>query len=132
MVTYGDGVSDIDVSGLVKFHKKQKTIGTITGIHPKFKFGIVKTDSNNLVTKFDEKPVLNSLVNGGYMVFDSRVFKYLQKGETEHPALKRLAKEKQLSVYKHMGFWYGIDTHKEFKELNSIWETKNPPWKIWK
>lgn len=132
MVTYGDGVSDIDLKALIKFHKKQKSAGTITGIHPKFKFGIVNANKNNLVTKFDEKPVLNSWVNGGYMVFDKRVFNYLREGETEHPALQRMAKDKKLSIYKHSGFWYAIDTHKEFVALNKIWKSKNPPWKIWK
>lgn len=132
MVTYGDGVSDIDISGLVKFHKKQKTVGTITGIHPKFKFGIVKVGKNDLITNFDEKPVLNSWVNGGYMVFNTKVFKYLREKETEHPALKRMAKDRQLSIYKHTGFWYAIDTHKEYAALNKIWKSKYPPWKIWK
>ncbi len=132
MVTYGDGVSDINLADLVKFHKKQKTIGTITGVHPRSKFGMVETDKDGLVNNFSEKPVMNDWVNGGYMIFDKRFFKYLRPGEIEHPALKRLSKEKQLSLYKHDGFWYAIDTYKEYEDLNKMWSEENPPWKTWK
>lgn len=132
MVTYGDGVSDLDLDKLVKFHKKQKTIGTIIGIHPRSKFGMVHAGRrNSLVTSFTEKPVLNDWVNGGYMVFDKRAFVYFRSGETEHPALKRLAKQKQLSLFRHSGFWYAVDTHKEYEELNKIWASGNAPWKVW-
>jgi len=132
MVTYGDGVSDINIDALVKFHKKQKTIGTLTGIHPKFKFGAVKIDDNNLVTDFSEKPVLQDWVNGGYMIFDKRYFKYQKPGELEHAALKRLSNINQLSLYKHEGFWFAVDTNKEYEELNKIWKGGKAPWKIWK
>ena len=132
MVTYGDGVSNINLKKLLAFHKSQKTIGTITGIHPRSKYGLVKVNSHNLVKEFEEKPVLSDWVNGGYMVFDHRVFKYLKSGETEHPALKRLAKTNELSLYKHGGFWYAVDTNKELEELNSIWKSGNAPWKLWR
>lgn len=133
MVTYGDGVSDIDIDKLYKFHKKQKTIGTITGIHPRSKFGMVQTKRiSTLVTGFTEKPVLNDWVNGGYMVFDKRFFQYLRPRETEHPALSCLAKEKQLSLFKHNGFWFSVDTNKEYEELNKIWANGKAPWKVWK
>ncbi len=133
MVTYGDGVSDIDITELVRFHKNQKTIGTITGIHPRFKFGVVQIeDKNCLVREFSEKPMLNDWVNGGYMIFDKRYFEYQKSGELEHAALKRLANIKQLSLYKHTGFWYAVDTNKEYEELNKIWRAPNPPWKVWK
>lgn len=131
MVTYGDGVTDLNISELVKFHKKQKTIGTITGVHPRSKFGVVHSDNNNLVREFSEKPVLNDWVNGGYMVFDKRFFQYLKPGETEHPALKKLAEEKQLSLFKHEGFWFCMDTYKEVEDLNKLWNLDNPPWKVW-
>lgn len=131
MVTYGDGVTDLDINDLVKFHKKQKTIGTIIGIHPRSKFGVVHLDNNNLVREFSEKPVLNDWVNGGYMVFDKRFFQYLKPGETEHPALKKLAKEKQLSLFRHEGFWFCMDTYKEVEDLNKMWHLDKPPWKVW-
>jgi len=130
MVTYGDGVTNLNIKKLVNFHIKQKTMGTITGVHPRSKFGLVKVSDNNLVTKFVEKPVLSEYVNGGYMVFNQQVFEYLKPGETEHPALVRLSQQKQLSLYNHNGFWTAIDTYKELEELNKIWQ-ENPPWKVW-
>ena len=131
MVTYGDGVTDLNIKDVLKFHQKQKTVGTITGVHPRSKYGLVKMDKNSLVTGFEEKPVLADWVNGGYMVFNKSFFNYLEVGQTEHPALKKLAKEKKLSIYKHDGFWYSVDTFKELDDLNKIWEG-DKPWKVWK
>jgi glucose-1-phosphate cytidylyltransferase len=131
MVTYGDGVTDLNIASLVEFHKKQNTIGTITGVHPRSKYGLVKITGNNLVKKFQEKPVLSDWVNGGYMIFDKQIFQYLHLGETEHPALVQLAREQQLSIYKHEGFWYSIDTNKELEDLTALWNKGNAPWSIW-
>jgi glucose-1-phosphate cytidylyltransferase len=132
MVTYGDGVTDVDMQQLVKFHKKQKTIGTITGINPSSKFGVLDIDEENHVTSFNEKPVMNVWINGGYMVFDKRFFDYINPGEIEHEALKRLSAKKELSVYKHKGFWQCMDTYKEVEDLNKLWNQEKPPWKVWK
>jgi len=132
MVTYGDGVSDIDIKKLLNFHKKQKVIGTITGVHPRSKFGIVIVNKNNIVREFSEKPVLNDWINGGYMVFNKEFFNYLRKGETEHPSLKRLTEKGKLSLYKHNGFWACMDTNKELIDLNNWWKQEKPPWKKWK
>ena len=132
MVTYGDGVTNLDIDALVKFHKKQKTIGTITLVHPRSKYGLVRINQKNLVDDFIEKPVLSDWVNGGYMVFDKRIFDYLKPDETEHPALIKLSKEKQLSANKHDGFWFCMDTYKEVEDLNKIWASKKVPWKVWK
>ncbi len=132
MVTYGDGVADINIRELVRFHKLQKTIGTITGVHPRSKFGLVNIDEKGYVQGFEEKPVLSEWVNGGFMVFDKKFFEYIKPGEMEHPAMKRLAKEKQLSLYKHDGFWYAVDTNKELEDLNKLWNSEKPPWKVWK
>ncbi len=131
MVTYGDGVTDLSIDKLVKFHKKQKTIGTISGVHPISKFGLVKVNNDNSVINFVEKPQLPDWVNGGFMVFDKRFFNYLKPGEMEHPAFHRLVKEKQLSLYKHDGFWIAVDTYRELEELNKIWNTGKAPWKMW-
>lgn len=131
MVTYGDGVSDINIKKLIDFHKKQQTIGTITGIHPHSRFGSIMVDGKNLISEFSEKPVMNDWINGGYMVFKRKFFKYIREGEMEHPALVRIVKEKQLSVFKHEGFWYAVDTYKELEDLNNMWNSKTPPWKIW-
>lgn len=132
MVTYGDSVTNLDIRELVKFHKKQKTIGTITGVHPHSKFGMLKVGKNSLIKEFSEKPVTKDWVNGGFMVFDKRFFSYIRPGETEHPALRRLAKERQLSIYRHSGFWFTLDTYKEYEEIKTIWNSGNPPWKVWK
>lgn len=132
MVTYGDGVANINIKDLVRFHKKQKTIGTITGVHPRSKYGLVNTDDTCHVTGFQEKPMLSDWVNGGFMVFDKRVFDYIQPGEMEHPALQRLADQGQLSLYKHDEHWYCIDTYKELEDLNKMWKEGDAPWKMWK
>lgn len=132
MLTYGDGVSDIDIQKLVAFHKRQGTIGTVTGVHPRSRFGMMLVDKNRLVKQFSEKPVQNDWVNGGYMIFDKRFFNYLKSGETEHPALVRLTKKGQLSLYPHDGFWFAVDTYKELEMLNQMWQEGNAPWKIWK
>ena len=131
MVTYGDGVSNLDIKNLVKFHKNQKTTGTITGVHPRSKYGVLKTNKEGLVKSFAQKPILKDLINGGFMIFDKKVFDYIEPGEVEYIALQRLAKEKQLSLYKHDGFWHCMDTYKDYLNLNKMWETK-PEWKVWK
>lgn len=130
MVTYGDGVGNLDIEKLIKFHKKQRTIGTITGVNPESKYGWMKINNKNIVNKFAEKPVLLDRVNGGFMVFKKRFFDFLKPGETEHPALSRLAEKSQLSVYLHNGSWYAMDTYRDVDNLNKIWQT-SPKWKIW-
>lgn len=130
MVTYGDGVTDLNIKKLVNFHLKQNTIGTISGVHPRSKFGLVKVGTKNLVKSFIEKPVLSEYVNGGFMVFKKEAFNYFRPNEIEHSALVRLSKNKQLSLYYHDGFWFCMDTYKEMEELNKIWKD-NPPWKVW-
>lgn len=131
MVTYGDGVSDINISELVKYHKKHGNIGTITGVHPRSKYGLLKIDRESIVQKFVEKPVLTEWTSGGFMVFKREFFSYLRKCEFEHLALKRLIKKKQLSVYVHNGFWHSMDTYPDVDNLNKLW-LENPSWKVWK
>lgn len=131
MVTYGDGVGDINIHDLVNFHKKQGTIGTVTGVHPRSRYGLLTKKNNNVVKSFVEKPVLNEWVNGGFMVFKKELFKYLKPGETEHEALKRLVKKQKLSLYVHHGFWHSMDTYPDVDSLNNMWKD-NPKWKVWK
>lgn len=128
MVTYGDGVSDVDLAKVYKFHKDRNRIGTITAVHPRTKYGLVKIDRSNYAKEFVEKPVLADWVNGGFMFFSQEFFDYLKAGKTEHPALQALAKKKQLNVFRHPGFWFAIDTYKELKELNDIWNSGHAPW----
>ena len=130
MVTYGDGVSDIHIKKLVEFHKKQNTIGTITGVHPRSKYGLLSTGTNGVITSFTEKPVLTEWINGGFMVFKKDVFDYLKPGEYEHAMLKRLVSQRQLSLYIHKGFWHCMDTYPDVDSLNMLW-TEDPKWKVW-
>ncbi len=131
MVTYGDGVADVDIQKLVKFHKKHKLIGTVTGVHPRSKYGLLTIDKNHVVQGFLEKPVLTEWVNGGFMIFKKKFFSYLRKGEFEHPAIKRLINNKQLSVFIHNGFWHSMDTYPDVDNLNKLWKD-DPRWKVWK
>lgn len=130
MLTYGDGVSDLDINKLIDFHRKQKTIGTVTGVHPHSKYGLIKVDEkNNLVIDFEQKPLMYDYVSGGFMIFNKKVFDYFDEGPMENGLIK-LAKKNQLSIYKHEGFWKAMDTYREVEELNKLWEeTKN--WAIW-
>jgi UDP-glucuronate decarboxylase len=130
MVTYGDGIADIDIEKLVRFHRAHGKIGTISGVHPESRWGLVNSDQNQMVTEFAQKPMLYDYVNGGFMVFNKEIFDYIQPGEMIEDALMKLIPLNQLALYKHEGFWYGMDTHKDFLHLNSLWE-KNPKWKIW-
>lgn len=130
MVTYGDGVADIDIDKLIEFHKSRGKIATMTGVHPTSRWGLVNTDSDDLVTEFAQKPQLYDFVNGGFMVFNKEFFNYLKPGDMIEDALMRLISQKQVALYKHEGFWYGMDTYKDFLFLNDLWE-KDPKWKTW-
>jgi|SRR5581483_4432616 len=131
MVTYGDAVTNLNMKTLLQFHKRQKTLATITGVHPRSKYGLIKADGNNLVKVFKEKPVLSDWINGGYMVFNKKVFQYLKSETSEITLLADLAKKKQVSLFKHDDFWFAVDTYKELEDLNAIWNNSNPPWKVW-
>lgn len=131
MVTYGDGVTNLDIREVVKFHKKQKTIGTVTGVYPRSKYGLLRVGKSGKASKFTEKPVLKERVNGGFMVFKKDFFNFLKVGETEHPALQRLVKNNELSVYVYDGFWQAMDTYPDVDALNRMWE-EDPKWKVWK
>jgi glucose-1-phosphate cytidylyltransferase len=130
LVTYGDGVSDININKLVKFHKKNGLIGTVTGVHPKSRYGILSINGKKVAYSFKEKPLLMDWINGGFMVFNKTFFKYLRKGEYEHKALKRLIEKRQLDVYTHEGFWQSVDTYPDLDLLNNLWKEK-PKWKVW-
>ncbi len=131
MVTYGDGVANVDIGKLVKFHKSHGLIGTVTGVHPRSKYGLLTIDGNYTVQRFVEKPVLTEWVNGGFMVFKKQFFSYLNKGEFEHNAIKKLINERQLSVYVHDDFWHSMDTYPDVDNLNKLW-SEDPKWKVWK
>ena len=131
MVTYGDGVGDVDIKALVKFHNQKGKIGTITGVHPRSKYGLLTTNRRRIINKFIEKPVLRDWVNGGFMVFKRDFFNYIKEGEFEHQALKRLIRKGELSLYIHEGFWHSMDTYADVENLNKFWR-EGPKWKVWR
>ena len=132
-VTYGDGLSDIDISRLISFHKEKKVLATLTAIHPPERFGVLNL-SGDYVTEFHEKHSgMDSWIKGGFFVFEPGIFDYLQDDSTilEKTPLETLAKEKKLAAFKHNGFWYPMDTLRERKYLENLWESQKAPWKIW-
>ncbi|MGA8222569.1 MAG: glucose-1-phosphate cytidylyltransferase [Candidatus Acidiferrales bacterium] len=133
LLTYGDGVSNLDLKSLVEFHKSCGRLATVTAVRPPARFGGLIFDGD-LVVKFTEKPQIGEgWINGGFLVFEPGVFKYLANDNTslESDALERLAAEGQLAAYKHEGFWQCMDTLREKRLLESLWLTGNPPWKMW-
>lgn len=134
MFTYGDGVADIDINELTKTHKASGKIATVTAIIPKGRFGVMKLEDNS-VKEFKEKVSgEDSWISGGFFVADKRIFNYLDEDSTvlEQEPLKKLAKENQLGVYKHTGFWQPMDNMKEKEYLEGLWNSENAPWKLWK
>ena len=131
-VTYGDGLSDIDINNLVAFHKEKKSIDTLMAVHPPERFGLLSLNGDR-VTEFREKPNETTWVNGGFFVFEPEIFDYLQDDSTilERTPLETLAKENKLTAFKHNGFWYPMDTLRERKHLENLWESQKAPWKIW-
>jgi len=130
MVTYGDGVSDINIKELFAFHKQKGKIGTITGIKPGSKYGLLKMNEENTITEFVEKPILNDRINGGYIVFNKSIFKYLDNNMFEFTTFPELAKQQQLALFLHDGFWQCMDTYRDYLHLNKLWNTQKP-WKLW-
>jgi glucose-1-phosphate cytidylyltransferase len=140
MVTYGDGVSDIDISELINFHKNQKTLATITGVRPGNRFGFLNIDHEakkavdffqHKVTNTGKEESSKDYINGGFMVFDKEVLDMIAEDSMIESVFPVLAEQGQLSVYLHSGKWKCMDTHKEVEEMNEHW-TKDPFWKIWK
>ena len=131
MVTYGDGVADIDLKALLAFHKKQGTIGTVTVVTPTSQFGEVIIGEGEKVTEFREKPISDKWVNGGFFVFEPAFISYLREDDVlERAPLERLTAEGQLSAFRHTGFWQCMDTFKDAALLNDLW-AGGAPWKIW-
>ena len=131
MVTYGDGVADIDLKALLTFHKKQGTIGTVTVVTPPSQFGEVMIGEGEKVTEFREKPISDKWVNGGFFVFEPSFLSYVGKDDVlESAPLERLAADGELSAYRHTGFWQCMDTFKDTTLLNDLW-AGGAPWKVW-
>ena len=133
-VTYGDGLSDININNLISFHKEKKSLATLTAIHPPERFGVLSL-SGDYVSEFHEKHRgESSWINGGFFVFEPEVFDYLQDGDMtilERGPLETLSKEQKLTAFKHNGFWFPMDTLRDKRYLENLWNTKKAPWKVW-
>lgn len=134
MATYGDGVSNIDIRALHAFHNTKEAAhsiaGTITGVHPKSKYGLIKTNGD-LITEFKQKPVLQEYTNGGFMVFNASFLPYLKKGHMIEDAIIEATADGKLALYAHDSAWHSMDTYQDMEELNKQWNAGEAKWKTW-
>jgi glucose-1-phosphate cytidylyltransferase len=134
MITYGDGVCDVNLHDLLEFHRAQGRIATITAVRPPARFGGLIFDGDSIVVDFTEKPQIGEgWINGGFMVFEPEIFNYLKEDNNslEADALEHLASERQLAAYKHEGFWQCMDTLRDKRLLENLWQDGSAPWKVW-
>jgi glucose-1-phosphate cytidylyltransferase len=132
MMTYGDGVCDVNINELLEFHKKNKKLATLTAVHPPARFGHMHMDGE-LITQFNEKPqVETGWINGGFFVLESKVFDYIDGDETwfERDVLDKLAAKKELIAFKHANFWQCMDTMRDKRMLEDLWNSGKAPWKV--
>lgn len=134
MVTYGDGVADINIKELFNLHMARKKIGTITAVHPSSRFGELIIKGNKVVTFSEKTQTTKGFINGGFFVFNRKFFQYLTNKDDcslEREPLEKLSAQLQLSVYVHTGFWQCMDTQRELNLLTDLWERAKAPWKAW-
>ena len=133
MLTYGDGVSNVDINKLLAFHKNHGKLATVTAVVPSSRFGIVDTGQDGRVLQFVEKPKSENRASAGYFVFQREIFNYLSGDDCilEREPLERLAAEGQLMAWEHNGFFYAMDTYREYEYLNDLWQKNQAPWKVW-
>lgn len=136
MLTYGDGVADININDLVNFHKSHGKLATLTGIQTPGRFGNIEMDKGGIVEHFVEKPQGDGMwINGGFFVLEPGIFKYLEKDmdnvQWENKPLKEIANDGQLAAFKHHGFWKPMDALRDRIELEQLWNSGNAKWKIW-
>jgi glucose-1-phosphate cytidylyltransferase len=135
LLTYGDGLSNIDINASIAAHKASAKICTISAVHPAGRFGSISVEADGSIRSFEEKPQTETdYVNGGYMVCDHRMFDYLPDDPSvmlEDAPMRHLVQDKQLHSYRHDGFWQPMDNAKEMKFLGSLWSSGRAPWKIW-
>ncbi len=134
MLTYGDGVTDLNIKALVDYHHAHGHLATVSTVRPISRFGILDVDDTARVVRFAEKPRLDGWMSAGFFVFNRRVFDYLTDDECvlEREPLERLSAAGQLMAYRHDGFFFAMDTYREYKYLNELWNTRQAPWKVWK
>ena len=135
MCTYGDGLGAVDIGKLLEFHHEQGRIGTVTGVRPRSRYGEMQVDGAR-ATEFNEKPTLaEGFVNGGFFVFQREFLNWLNDDPGlffEREPMQKLAREGELAVFPHDGYWLGMDTYRDFTELNGLWSSGEAPWKVWK
>ncbi len=134
MVTYGDGVANVDIRNLVEFHRSHGRLATVTTVKPTSRFGILEVDDRGAVTRFAEKPTLDGWVSTGFFVFNRKVLDRLNTDPScvlEREPMEQLAKAGELLTYQHEGAFYAMDTYREFQLLNDLWDTGRAPWKVW-
>ena len=135
MLTYGDGVSNVDIKNLLVCHQNSRKLATVTAVQPNGKFGMLNIDEDGTITRFLEKPQGDGgWINGGYMVLEYKVFDYLYEDENlvfEQEPMEKLARNGQLNAYKHYNFWKPMDTMRDKDQLNAMWKNQNAPWKVW-
>jgi len=132
IVTYGDGLADVDIGKLVGFHRSHGRLATVTTVRPLSRFGVMDLGCEGVVQRFREKPQTEDYVNAGFFVFEPRVLEYLtDECVLEVEPLEALANEGQLVAYRHDGFWQRMDTYREFAMLNEMWDSGDVPWKLW-
>ena len=134
LLTYGDGLCDVDIAKVLAFHKAHGKLMTVTSVRPASRFGILEIGENNRVDSFFEKPQLDGWISAGYFVCNRKVFDYIDADDSitfEREPMERLAHEGQLVAYKHDGFFYAMDTFREYQYLNEVWDEGKAPWKIW-
>jgi glucose-1-phosphate cytidylyltransferase len=135
MLTYGDGLANVDISALLAFHRAHGKLATLTTVRPVSRFGVVDIESGGRVAHFAEKPQSDGWVNAGFFVFDRKVLKYLEgEGDDcvlERRPLERLAADGELMAYRHEGFFFAMDTYREYQYLNELWTKGQAPWKVW-
>jgi glucose-1-phosphate cytidylyltransferase len=135
LLTYGDGVADVDLNALVAFHRARGRLATLTAVQPVGKFGAVEMSAAGLVSNFREKPKGDrGWISGGFFVLEPEIFRYIEGGDLavweKHP-LEGLARDRQLAAYRHQGFWHAVDNLRDKMELEAIWDSGSPPWKVW-
>lgn len=133
MVTYGDGVADVDIRSLVDFHRSHGRLATVTAVCPISRFGALEVSDSGKVLKFLEKPKLEDQVSAGFFVFNKDVFSYLTGDDCvlEKEPLEQLVRAGELMAYRHNGFFFAMDTYRDYLYLNEMWEKGQAPWKMW-
>lgn len=133
MTTYGDGISDVNIRHLLEFHRSHGRLATVTAVRPVLRFGAVEIGEESRVLEFMEKPVSEGWINAGFFVFNTGIFDYLSGDDCilERTPMERLAREGHLAAYRHEGFFYAMDTYRDYQHLSQLWASGKAPWKVW-